>query len=99
MKTARSGEILPKNKIMLKNCRIARKGSAFCLQICYNNNNERKIIKRVTGGNAMYRVYRVHRDQNGQIFHKVPVGGARTEKGARVLAGAQSGECIIVKEW
>ena len=47
----------------------------------------------------MYRVYRVHRDQNGQIFHKVPVGGARTEKGARVLAGAQSGEYIIVKEW
>lgn len=40
--------------------------------------------------NVMYRVYRVHRDNNGKIFHKVPVGCARTEKGARALA-ARSG--------
>ena len=45
----------------------------------------------------MYRVYRVYRDNNGSIFHRVPVGCARTEKGARALASGQWGECVIEK--
>lgn len=45
----------------------------------------------------MYRVYRVHRDNEGNIFHRVPVGFARTEKGARALVAGQFGECIIEK--
>lgn len=47
----------------------------------------------------MYRVFRVFRDNEGKIFHKVPVGGAKTERGARALATRQWGECIIVKIW
>ena len=45
----------------------------------------------------MYRVYRVHRDDEGKIFHRVPVGCARTEKGARALVAGQWGECVIEK--
>ena len=45
----------------------------------------------------MYRVYRVHRDNEGKIFHRVPVGCARTEKGARALVARQWGECVIEK--
>ena len=45
----------------------------------------------------MYRVYRVHRDNEGNIFHRVPVGCARTEKGARALVAGQCGECVIEK--
>lgn len=45
----------------------------------------------------MYRVFRVFRDNEGKIFHKVPVGGAKTERGARALVAGQRGECIIVK--
>ena len=45
----------------------------------------------------MYRVYRVHRDSEGNIFHRVPVGCARTEKGARALVAGQHGECVIEK--
>ena len=47
----------------------------------------------------MYRVFRVFRDNEGKIFHKVPVGGAKTERGARALVARQWGECIIVKIW
>ena len=45
----------------------------------------------------MYRVFRVFRDNEGKIFHKVSVGGAKTERGARALVAGQQGECIIVK--
>ena len=45
----------------------------------------------------MYRVYRVHRNNEGRIFHRVPVGCARTEKGARALVSGQWGECVIEK--
>ena len=45
----------------------------------------------------MYRVFRVFRDNEGKIFHKVPVGGAKTERCARALVARQWGECIIVK--
>ena len=45
----------------------------------------------------MYRVYRVYRDNAGNIFHKVPVGCARTERSARALIAGQWGECIIEK--
>ena len=45
----------------------------------------------------MYRVYRVHRDNEGNIFHKIPVGCARTERGARALIAGQWGECIVEK--
>ena len=45
----------------------------------------------------MYRVYRVHRDNEGNIFHRVPVGCARTEKGAMALVAGQCGECVIEK--
>ena len=33
----------------------------------------------------MYRVFRVFRDNEGKIFHKVPVGGAKTERDAFLL--------------
>lgn len=46
----------------------------------------------------IYRVYRVLRNERGEIIHRVPVGGARTERGARALIAGQWGECIIVKE-
>lgn len=39
----------------------------------------------------MYKVYRVHRDNNGNIFHKVPVGCAKTEHGAKALIAGQWG--------
>jgi hypothetical protein len=45
----------------------------------------------------MYKVYRVHRDNNGNIFHKVPVGCAKTEHGAKALIAGQWGECIVEK--
>lgn len=45
----------------------------------------------------MYRVWRVLRDDRGNIVHKTPVGGARTESGARALIAGQWGECIIEK--
>ena len=45
----------------------------------------------------VYRVHRVHRDNEGKIFHRVPVGCARTEKGARALVAGQWGECVIEK--
>ena len=49
------------------------------------------------GGKEMYKVYRVHRDNNGNIFHKVPVGCAKTEHGAKALIAGQWGECIVEK--
>ena len=45
----------------------------------------------------MYRVYRVLRDDNGNIVHKTPVGCARSERGARALIAGQWGECVIEK--
>lgn len=45
----------------------------------------------------MYKVWRVHRDNQGNIFHRVPVGCAKTEKGARALVSGQWGECVIEK--
>ena len=47
--------------------------------------------------NNMYRVWRVLRDEHGNIVHKAPVGCARTERGARALIAGQWGECIIEK--
>lgn len=43
----------------------------------------------------MYRVFRVLRDEIGNIVHKTPVGCARSERGARALIAGQWGECII----
>lgn len=48
-------------------------------------------------GNNMYRVWRVLRDEYGNIVHKTPVGCARSERGARALIAGQFGECIIEK--
>ena len=45
----------------------------------------------------MYRVFRVLRDNIGNIVHKTPVGRSRSERGARALLAAQWGECIIEK--
>lgn len=45
----------------------------------------------------MFRVFRVLRDQKGNIVHKTPVGCARNIRGARALIAAQWGECIIEK--
>lgn len=45
----------------------------------------------------MYKVWRVHRDNHGNIFHRVPVGCAKTEKGAGALVAGQWGECVIEK--
>ena len=47
--------------------------------------------------NNMYRVWRVLRDEHGNIVHKTPVGCARTERVARALIAGQWGECIIEK--
>ena len=56
----------------------------------YRLDGEKEVI-------IMYRVYRVHRDNEGKIFHRVPVGCARTEKAARALVAGQWGECVIEK--
>lgn len=47
----------------------------------------------------MYRVYRVLRDDRGEIVHRTPVGGAKSERGARALVAGCSGlcECVIVR--
>lgn len=45
----------------------------------------------------MYKVWRVLRDEHGNIVHKTPVGCSRTERGARALIAGQWGECIIEK--
>lgn len=50
---------------------------------------ERKIAMKI------YRVYRVLRDERGDIVHKTPVGGARNERGARAIIAGQWGECIV----
>ena len=55
------------------------------------------LANRGEGEEDMYRVYRVHRDNEGKIFHRVPVGCARTEKGAPALIARQWGECVIEK--
>ena len=45
----------------------------------------------------MYKVWRVLRDEHGNIVHKTPIGCSRTERGARALIAGQWGECIIEK--
>ena len=62
-------------------------------------NNYEAVLSATRGEREedMYRVYRVHRDNEGNIFHRVPVGCARTEKGARALVAGQCGECVIEK--
>ena len=62
-------------------------------------NHSKGITDRPKAGkeNNMYRVWRVLRDEHGNIVHKTPVGCARTEHGARALIAGQWGECIIEK--
>ena len=45
----------------------------------------------------MYRVYRVHRDNEDKIFHRVPVVFVISELCAIALVAGQWGECVIEK--
>ena len=71
----------------------------LCVRIWYSyrHKEQENKLHRKERQEDMYRVYRVHRDSEGNIFHRVPIGCARTEKGARALVAGQHGECVIEK--
>ena len=54
-------------------------------------------VEMVDYNGIEYIINGFYHNNEGNIFHRVPVGCARTEKGARALVAGQWGECVIEK--